>query len=50
VSVPRPDAETLATRLRQARIVAEAADGDHLRLSTHFFTTQDDVDAVLDAL
>jgi len=49
VSAPHPDAETLATRLHERGIVAAAVEGN-LRLSTHFFTTDSDVQALLDAL
>ena len=47
VSVPH--SAELLERLRQRGVVAAAVD-DRLRLSTHFFTTQEDVDRVLDAL
>ena len=49
VSAPHPDAEALATRLRESGIVAAAVEGN-LRFSTHFFTTSGDVQALLDAL
>jgi selenocysteine lyase/cysteine desulfurase len=49
VSAPHPDAEALATRLRESGVVAAAVDGN-LRLSTHFFTTDSDVQALLDAI
>ena len=49
VSVPRPEAEALAAQLRASGVVAAAVDG-RLRLSTHFFTTQQDVDALLERL
>ena len=51
VSARRPahDTEALATRLRERGVVAAAVEGN-LRLSTHFFTTSAEVEALLDAL
>jgi selenocysteine lyase/cysteine desulfurase len=46
VSVPRPEAERLARELRSGGVIAGAVDG-RLRFSTHFFTTDADVDALL---
>jgi selenocysteine lyase/cysteine desulfurase len=43
---PEVDAETLVRGLREAGVVAAAPDGN-LRLSTHFFSTRADVDALL---
>ena len=49
VSVPGHDAESLVARLRGSGVVAAAVEGI-LRLSTHFFTTTEDVQAVTEAL
>ncbi|HEX3453349.1 MAG TPA: aminotransferase class V-fold PLP-dependent enzyme [Gaiellaceae bacterium] len=46
ISLPRENAESLVARLGKAGVVA-AAVGDRVRLSTHFFTTDDDVEALL---
>ena len=49
VSLPHGDAESLVARLGEAGVVA-ATLGDRMRLSTHFFTTQEDVDRLLEAI
>jgi selenocysteine lyase/cysteine desulfurase len=49
VLVPRAEAESLAVQLRDSGVVAAAVNG-RLRFSTHFFTTQEDVDALLGRL
>jgi cysteine desulfurase / selenocysteine lyase len=49
VSLPHEHAEKLVARLRGADVIAAAVE-DRARLSTHFFTTDDDVDALLSRL
>jgi selenocysteine lyase/cysteine desulfurase len=46
VSAPHPEAERVARQLRDGGVIAAAVD-DRLRFSTHFFTTDSDVDALL---
>ena len=49
VSLPHDSSDALVARLREAGIVA-AAVGDRVRLSTHFVTTQEDVDRLLERI
>jgi len=49
VAVPHRDPEALAARLREVGVVAAAVD-HRLRLSTHFFTTAEDVERLVERL
>ena len=46
VSIPHPEPDRLAEDLRGAGVIVGAVDG-RLRFSTHFFTTEADLDALL---